>query len=170
MAPGPADRSRYEAEQAAFVRALIRGDAFPEGMDEEKAAAASRSLWRKRMRAVEASWPALAVSLGERYAERFEAYARALPPPAVGDGFTDGLAFARTLARSELTDDVRVELLLARATVAVTRRGGRFRDRRGVFVGALSLRDPRRILVVLRAPLIGRRQLVIPLGRSALWS
>lgn len=165
MAPPPADRSRYEAEQAAFVRALIRGDGFPDDLDARKAAAASRSLWRKRMRAVAAEWPALTVTLGERFEPRFEAYARAVPPPAVGHGFTDGLAFASNLSPDELTDDVRVELLFARAVV-VGGRAGRFRDRRGIFAGALSLREPRRVLVVLRAPVVGRRMFVVPLGRG----
>ncbi len=166
MAPPPADRASYEAEQAALLRALISGDAFPEGFEAGKAAAASRSLWRKRMRVVQAAWPALALALGERFAARFEAYARSVPPPAAGHGFTDGLAFARTLARDELTADARVELLLARAVV-VTGRAGAFRDRRGLFAGALSLHDPRRLLVVLRAPGVGRRQLVVRLGRDA---
>jgi hypothetical protein len=161
MAPAPADRARYEADQAALLRALIRGDAFPDGFAPDKAAAASRSLWRKRMRAVQAAWPALA--LGEPgFAERFEAYARSVAPPATGHGFTDGLAFARTLARAELTADARVELLLARAVVAG--RGGAVRDRRGVFAGALVLREPRRIVLVLRAPVVGRRVLAIALG------
>jgi hypothetical protein len=161
MAPAP-DRERYEAEQAAFVRALLRGDGFPEDLDARKAAAGSRSLWRKRMRAVAAEWPALAVTLGERFEPSFEAFARAVPPPAVGHGLTDGLAFARTLSGGELTDDVRVELLLARAVV-VGGRAGRFRERRGLFCGALSLREPRRILLVMRAPVVGRRIVAVPL-------
>jgi hypothetical protein len=164
MAPPPADRSSYEAEQAAFVRALISGDGFPDELDSRKAAAASRSLWRKRMRAVAAQWPALMLTLGDRFEVRFEAYARALPPPAFGHGYTDGLAFAWNLPRDELTDDVRVELLLARAVVAG--RAGRFRDRRGCFFGTLLLRDPRRILVVVRAPVAGRRMIVVPLARE----
>ncbi len=161
----PADRASYESEQAALLRALIRGDVFPDGFAPGKAAAASRSLWRKRMRAVQAAWPALAIGLGDRFEPRFETYARAAPPPAVGHGLTDGLAFARTLARDELTDDARVELLLARAVVVTERGGGTFRDRRGVFAGAVSLRAPRRIVVVTHAPLAGRRVLVVPLGR-----
>jgi hypothetical protein len=163
MAPPPADRSSYEAEQAAFVRALIRGEGFPDELDARKAAAASRSLWRKRLRAVAAAWPALAVTLGDRFEVRFEAYARAVPPPAFGHGITDGLAFAWILPRDELTDDVRVELLFARAVVSG--RAGRFRDRRGLFIGMLSLPEPRRVLVVLRAPVVGRRVVVVPPGR-----
>jgi hypothetical protein len=166
MAPRRADRASYEAEQAELLRALIRGDGFPQGFEPGKAAAASRSLWRKRLRAAQAAWPALAVALGEAFEARFEAYARAVPPPAVGHGLTDGLAFARTLARDELTDDMRIELVLARAEV-VTGRGGAFRARGGLFLRALSLREPRRILLVLRAPVVGRRVLAIALGRRA---
>ena len=161
------DRAAYEAEQAALLRALISGDDFPEGVDAAKAAAASRSLWRKRMRSVQSAWPALAIGLGEEFERRFEAFARAVAPPAVGWGFTDGLAFARSLPRRELTGDARVELLLARA-VAVTRRGGRVRERRGLFLGALAVREPPRILVVLRAPVAGRRHLVVSLARPRL--
>lgn len=157
MARPPADRARYEAEQAELLRALIRGDGFPESVNARKAAAASRSLWRKRMRAVQAAWPALAIALADDFEPRFETFARAVPPPATGWGLTDGLAFARSLPRAELSGDARVELLLARAAVA-TARDGRVRDRRGVFVGALALREPPRILVVVRAPLVGRRQ------------
>jgi len=161
LASHPPDRASYEARQAELLRALIRGERFPEGFEPDKAAAASRSLWRKRMRAVQAAWPGLAVALGERFEARFEAYARSVAPPAVGHGYADGLRLARTLERDELTDDVRVELLFARAAVSV--RGGEPRDRRGVFVGAASLHEPRRILVVWRAPVVGRRALVVPL-------
>jgi hypothetical protein len=164
MTPPPADRSRYEARQAELLRALIRGDAFPDGFAADKADAASRSLRRKRARAVAGAWPALRVTLGERFAARFDDFARGTPPPAWGDGFVDGLAFARTLPRDELTEAVRIELLLARAVVSG--RAGAPRERRGLFVGVRSLHEPRRILVVLRAPGIGRRQLVVALERG----
>lgn len=162
MAPPPSDRARYEAAQAAFVRALRRGDRFPEGVDPAKAAAASRSLWRKRMRAVQAAWPALAIGLGERFESRFETFARAVPPPRDGFGHVDGLAFAGTLDAGELSDDARVELLLARAEL----KGPPYARRRGVFTGALLRRGPRRLLVVLRVPVAGRRMWVARLGRG----
>jgi hypothetical protein len=168
MTPPPADRSRYEAEQAELLRALIRGDGFPDGFAAGKADAASRSLRRKRARAVAGAWPALSVTLGERFAARFDDFARGTPPPAWGDGFADGLAFARTLAREELAEAAGIELLLARAVVRG--RAGALRPRRGVFVGARSLHEPRRILVVLRAPGIGRRELVVALRRRRHWA
>ena len=155
----PPDRAAYEAEQAALLHALIRGDGFPDGFDAVKAAAASRSLWRKRMHAVAAAWPALALDLGDGFDEAFEAYARATPAPVAGGGRVDGLRFARTLPRTELGEHGRVELLLARA--AIGGRAGAPRPRRGVFAGALWLRDPSRLLVVVRAPLVGRRTLVL---------
>jgi hypothetical protein len=164
MARPPADRASYEAEQAALLRALIRGDEFPDGFQPDKAAAASRSLWRKRMRGVALAWPALALALGEDFESRFEAYARSAPPPALGHGFTDGLEFARTLARAELSDDARVELLLARVVAAGS--GGAVRPRRGVFAGAAMVRDPRRAVVVVRLPIAGRGVYVVPLGRD----
>ena len=159
----PPDREAHAAAQAELLRALIRGDGFPEGFDADQAAAASRALWRKRARTVAASWPALAAGLGERFDAAFEQYARATPAPAAGGPLVDGLAFARTLARRELTEHARVEVLLARA-VAAGRRGTP-RPRRGIFAGALWLHDPRRILIVLRAPGIGCRRLVVTLGR-----
>jgi hypothetical protein len=163
MTPPPADRSHYEAGQAELLRALTRGDAFPDGFAADKADAASRSLRRKRARAVAVAWPALSVTLGERFATRFDDFARGTPPPAWGDGLADGLAFARTLPRDELPEAARVELLLARAVVSG--RAGALRRRRGVFAGARSLHEPRRILIVLRAPGIGRRELVVALAR-----
>jgi hypothetical protein len=165
MTPPPADRACYEAQQAELLRALLRGDGFPEAFDAAKADAAGRSLRRKRARAVAGAWPALAVGLGDRFAARFDAFARGTPPPAFGFGHGDGLAFARSLAREELTDETRVELLLARAVIA-GRSAGTLRGRRGVFLGAVSLRDPRRIVIVSRTPRLGRRTLVVPLARE----
>ena len=165
MTPG-ADRGAFEAHQAQLLRALIRGDEFPDGFDVAKADAAGTSLRRKRARAVAVAWPALALALGDGFAARFDAFARATPPPAFGFGTTDGLAFARTLPAGELSDDARVELLLARAAVA-GRAGRALRARRGIFAGAIALREPRRILLVLRLPALGRRGLVVPFGRGS---
>jgi hypothetical protein len=165
MAPSPADRAAYAAGQASLLLALVRGEELPPGFDADKAAVAARSLRRKRAHAVAGAWPSLTLDLGERFAAAFDAYALTTPPPAFGDGLTDGLGFARTLGRAELTDDGRVELLYARALAGG--RGAAPRRRRGIFARALWLHEPRRILIVLRAPGIGRRQVVLALGRAA---
>jgi len=164
MAP-PADRDAYEARQAELLRALLRGNGFPDDFDAAKAHAAGRSLRRKRARGVAGSWPALALALGDEFDARFDAFARTTPPPSYGFGYSDGLAFARTLPAGELTEHARVELLLARAAIA-GREGRTLRARRGPFAGAIALSEPRRILIVMRVPGLGRRGLVIPLGRA----
>jgi hypothetical protein len=141
------DRAAYAAGQAALLDALLRGDGYPEGFVAAKADAAGTSLRRKRGRAVARVWPALAIELGSGFDERFDAYARAVDAPASGDPLADGLAFARSLDH-RFGDNVRVELLLARAALR----------RRGVFVRVARLREPYpRVLVVARLPLLGAR-------------
>ena len=144
--PAP-DRAAYAASQAALLDALLRGDGYPEGFVAAKADAAGTSLRRKRGRAVAHAWPALAIELGGAFDERFDAYARVADAPASGDPLEDGLAFARS-QQHRFGDNVRVELLLARAALR----------RRGVFVRAARLRRPYpRLLVVVRLPLAGAR-------------
>jgi hypothetical protein len=102
------------------------------------------------------AWPALALDLGDGFAARFDAYARAVDAPASASPLADGLAFARSLTReTRLGDDARAELLLARAALR----------RRGVFAGVAWLRRPRRrLLVVARLPWVGRVQRSVPRG------
>jgi hypothetical protein len=122
------------------------------GIDAVKADAAGQSLRRKRARTVAQTWPGLAASLDDAFAPRFDEYARALPPPAWGGGLTDGLAFARGLPAADVDDQIRIELLFARADIVPGRRGRPPRKRRGVFAAALLLQNPRRILIALRTP------------------
>ena len=150
----PADRRRYEADQAKLLHALTRGNAFPAGIDTGMASAASRSLRAKRRHAVAAAWPALTIAAHDQFATRFDEYARSSTPPAFGDGLTDGLAFARTLPLDILTEEALIELLFARALV--TERAETLRPRHGIFLKTLALHNPPRILLVLRAPGIGR--------------
>jgi len=151
-----ADRAAYGARQAELLQALLRGGDFPAGFAPAQAQTAARSLRRKRVRSVRRTWPALAIALGESFDERFDAFADAVSPPAFGEGLTDGLAFASTLSRGELSDDARVEMLFARTEV---RRGrdGQWRRRGGTFAGATRLRDPHGLLVAVRVPGLGRR-------------
>jgi hypothetical protein len=146
------DRGAYAERQAALLDALLRGEDFPAGFAASQADAAGRALRRKRGRAVAHAWPALALSLGETFDARLDAFARgAVAADASGDPLRDGLAFARFIeaAGGPLDDDARVEMLLARAAL----RG------RGVWVRAARLRRPSpRLLVVARLPFAGAVQ------------
>lgn len=157
------DRETYAARQAQLLDALLRGDEPPAGFDAAQAGAAGGSLRRKRGRQVALAWPALALALalGDGYGVRFDAYARAVDAPPSGDPLADGLGFALSLQRDELTDDARVELLLARAALR-RGRGGRWRARRTPFAAAARLGAPRpRTLIVVALPWLGRRYLAI---------
>ena len=141
------ERAAYAAQQAALLDALLRGDGYPEGFVVTDADAAGAGLRRKRARAVAHAWPALALSFGDAFAERFDAFARDPAAPPAGDPFADGVTFARFAGRAWLTDNARAELLLGRAAAR----------RRGVWLRAAWLRRPyRRLLVVARLPLAGR--------------
>lgn len=138
-------RAAYAQRQAALLDALLRGGGYADGFAAHKADAAGRSLRRKRARAVARAWPALAVALGDALEARFDEFERTPRAPRSGDPLRDGLSFARWLRRrgARPGDDVRAEMLLARAALA----------RHGAFLGAAWLRRPsRRLLVVLRLP------------------
>ncbi len=155
------DREAYGARQAQLLDALLRGDEPPQGFDAAQAGAAGSALRRKRGRAVALAWPALALALGDRYDARFDAFARSVDAPPSGDPLADGVAFALRLQQAELTDDARVELLLARAALR-RGRGGRWRARRTPFAAAVRLDAPRpRTLIVVALPWLGRRCLAI---------
>ena len=157
-----ADRSGYAAKQAALLEALVRGGELPQEFAAAKADAASQSLRRKRAGAIRHAWPALMVALGASFDERFDAFARTTGPPAFGEGLTDGLAFVSWLARGEeLGDDVRVEMLFARAIVVCSRRG--WHMRRTPFLRVARLRHPHRLLAVVHVPRLGRRSATLAL-------
>jgi hypothetical protein len=160
-----ADRSGYAAKQAALVEALLRGGELPEGFSAAKADTASQSLRRKRAGAIRHAWPALTVQLGASFDERFDAFAHTTGPAAFGEGLTDGLAFVSWLDREQqLGDDVRVEMLFARAIVVPDRRGGHgWRPRRRPFLRVARLRHPHRLLFVVHVPRLGRRYATLPL-------
>jgi hypothetical protein len=159
--PGPAEPAGGAADglgarQAALLRALVAGGAVPAGFDPERVAATAAALARKRAREVARQWPALAYQLGEDFGSRFGAYAAANPRPA-GGALADGLAFARTLQRAGmLPGEARAERLMAQARLA-----------RGAFAGAVvaGRGGSRRLVAVVRAPLLGERWLHVPLAR-----
>lgn len=142
------DREAYAASQAQLLDALLRGDPPPPGFVAAQIDAAGSALRRKRGRAVARAWPALALSLGDRFAPRFDAFARATRGPGGLDDaarpLLDGLAFTRSIqtAGETLDEDVRVEILLARAAL---------RQRGWLQVARLQRPHPR-LLVVARLP------------------
>ncbi len=147
------DRSAYAVRQAQLLDALLRGGDVPPGFVAAQADAAGSALRCKRGRAVAHAWPALALSLGKAFDARFDAFTRTASAggEVSGDPLRDGLSFARWLraAGTPLDDDVRVEILLARAALR----------RRGVWVSVARLRQPYpRLFVVARLPFGGRLQ------------
>jgi hypothetical protein len=146
------DREDYGARQAELLAALRDPEKRPRGFEADDLTAASGSLVRKRARQVAASWPALAHELGEDYLTAFARFVRTTPPPVVGEGLADGLAFASSLRELELTDHVRAEILLARGAL-----------KRGLYLGVARLHDPHRILVVVRVPRLGRGHASFPI-------
>jgi hypothetical protein len=147
------DRARLEAEQAAFLDALQGRGRAPAGFDGDDLSTAAASLLRKRIGMVARDWPALAYAVGQDLPQAFARYAQTTPPPAAGEGVADGLGFALSLDARTLTGDARAEILHARARFTVRR--GRVVPRRGLFAGAVTLRHPRRVLVVVRLPGLG---------------
>ncbi|MGB7157098.1 MAG: hypothetical protein WBD40_03465 [Tepidisphaeraceae bacterium] len=111
---GPAaDREQLAKQQAALVRALADRSGAPAGFDQTHVSTAAASLLAKRRRAIEKTWPELAASLGDRFRETFDAYARAQSIPADGP-VTDGRQFAHHLRRlGQLSDGGRLQLLLS---------------------------------------------------------
>ena len=108
-----ADRERLAKQQAALVGALAQGADAPAGFDRDRVATAAASLLAKRRRGIEKTWPGLAESLGDRFRIVFADYARSHAIPPEGP-HADGRDFARYLRHLRLlSDDGRVQLLLA---------------------------------------------------------
>jgi hypothetical protein len=150
--------------QAALVGALTGGAAPPEGFDTARLAAAARSLAGKRRRAAARAWPNLAASLGDRFRERFAAFAAETLLPRWGGPLADGFAFARWLkARGELPDAGRLELFgaelryCARVDGLVPRRYPAFR--------VALLRRSRCCVLALRWPSLGESWWRLRFGR-----
>jgi hypothetical protein len=144
-------RERLAQAQAALVRSLVAGATPPEGFDVRRLATAARSLLNKRLRETSRAWPMLARCLGDRYGERFRAFAAGMPPPAEGGPLADGWAFAQTVAADELDDDARRERLLIDLHWRRTRGG--LRPRRGAAVRWARIGGRR--VVGVRLPWLG---------------
>jgi hypothetical protein len=157
---GDEGRERLAEQQAALVRALTASGEAPAGFDAERLRLAATSLANKRRQEVARAWPALVRCLGERFRERFDAFAEKTPLPSEGGPLADGRAFARALAREVWTDEARLEVLAVDLRQA--RCAGGLRPRRGVAVKVAWLRERRRLVVGVRAPGVGIRTLALP--------
>jgi hypothetical protein len=150
-------RARLATAQQALVQALVDGGPVPAGFDPGRVQATSLALARKRARAVASTWPALARALGAGFTARFLAYAAGRPLPA-GGALADGLAFGRALeAQGRLPGDVRVERLLAQARLS----------NRPVRLAATFAGSPLRLVMTVRAPLLGERWATLPFRRHS---
>jgi hypothetical protein len=148
-------RARLATAQQALVRALVNGGPVPAGFDPDRVQATSTALARKRARAVATTWPVLARTLGDGLTARFLAHAGGRPPPP-GGALADGLAFARALeAQRRLPGAVRVERLFAQARLSNS----------PIRVAATIANQPRRLVMTMRAPLLGERWATLPLRR-----
>ena len=98
------DRRTLAERQGALVAALAGEAAAPAGINAERVGVAARSLYHKRARSVEKTWPALAAGLGGRYDDLFQEYARmnAVPPAGAAE---DGRRFAEWLKQQGMLDD-----------------------------------------------------------------
>jgi hypothetical protein len=122
------ERAELAKRQGELVEALTGGGEVPREFDGGRVSLTARTLVRKRMRAVEKSWPGVARELRERYETLFEEYARACTFP--GDAGRDGAEFVGFVAiRGMLGDAARIEWAVWRARrgwpVRVTRVRGR---------------------------------------------
>ena len=123
------ERAELARRQGELVEALTGGGEIPSTFDEGRVRLTGRTLVRKRLRAVEKVWPAVAREMGERFETWFEEYARGCEFP--GDAGQDGAGFAGFLAtRGVLGDAGRIECAAWRARrgwpIRCTRVRGRF--------------------------------------------
>jgi hypothetical protein len=154
-------RERLRRAQEALTRALLEGAPPPPGFRAEDVRAAAESLASKRRHEAAHAWPALVAALGDRFAERFDAFARMTPLPARGGPLADGEAFARALAReAPLGDAVRWELLRVRLRWARRKEG--LVPRRGWALVLGRLPQARCLVLGLRWPGGGERWLRLP--------
>jgi hypothetical protein len=154
-------QARQAAQQAALVRALTGQGNSPPGFATSRIETAAAALLRKRIRSVARAWPGLAAALGERFAERFAAFARETPLPRLGGPLADGRAFAQVLASAgDLPDAGRLEAFVVNLRQRSTADG--LIPRRGLRLQAIFLRSARRLVVAARLPWLGERCVSLP--------
>ncbi|HZM89313.1 MAG TPA: hypothetical protein VFF31_22510 [Blastocatellia bacterium] len=155
-------RTRLAASQQELVRALMRIGPAPAGFDAFRIQATADVLLLKRTHEVARAWPALAQSLGSGFDERFADYARSRLNLHEAGPLADGREFARALAGDgALTDDAAIEALAFDLRCRVDARG--VITLRSLSFGASILKQPRRLVVAVRLPVVGERWIKIPL-------
>src|SRR5689334_15189161 len=149
-------RERLAFEQAQLLGALTAGAAAPAGFDHERVAAAAESLLSKRAGAVARVWPRLTQAMKGEFAASFASYARARPLAGDHSPLIDGRSFIDWLARDgRLNDEGRIEAFAFDARYRIS--GGRVTPRRGPLLRARRLNETRRLLMVIRLPLVIER-------------
>ena len=151
-------RAKLAQAQSELALALAGQGPLPAGFDRARIAAAADALLRKRARAVAASWPALAQSLGESFNARFARYAQASSIPLKGGPLADGRLFARMLEQAgEFPGEARLEKLAFDARYAPARDG--HVPRSGLSIRAAIFKRPLRLVIVVRHSRFGERWL-----------
>jgi hypothetical protein len=113
--------------------------------------------------AVARIFPALAEALGERFQEKFAAFATRTPLPRDGGPLADGFAFARSLADAgELPDQGKLEALAVELRFVSTANG--LVRRRGPALKASLVEHPRRLVLGVHLPWLGMKWFAIPLS------
>jgi hypothetical protein len=153
-------RKKLATAQLELVRALVGQEDVPVEFDRSRIEATARALLSKRARALACRWPRLTGALGHSFDDLFRAYARAAPIPRAGGSLADGRLFARELERAgKLPDEGKLEALAF--DVRCKMQHDKIVSRKIGLETAL-LKNPRRLIVALRLPLIGERWLNLP--------
>jgi hypothetical protein len=155
-------RTRLATMQAELVAALGGHAAPPPGFDADRVRATAAALVTKRRRAVARTWTGLAEALGERWVERFAAFAAISPAPHTGGPLADGRTLLRWLAATgERPEACRLQALTVDLRFAATAAG--LVPRRGLTLKIARISYPRRLVVALRLPWLREIWLHVPI-------
>lgn len=105
--PQDTGRAELAEAQAALLRALVAGDAVPDGFDADLVRIQAGALLDKRHRAIRREDPFVAQALGERHRGFFEEWAREHPPLSASCVSSDASQFAGWLAKNGALDNPR---------------------------------------------------------------
>lgn len=151
-------RDELARQQAELVAALVDGGPPPPGVDGDRLRVAAAALLEKRGRAIERTWPRLAMALATAWPEELGRHLHERPGPPPSGALGDGRSLARVLAREgRLPWEGRLELLGVDLRYRWTRDGRRLPRGSGLRL-AWSWR-PFRLVVAARAPGLGERWL-----------